>query len=158
MKIRKARLKDIPEVTKLWRKLCEYEDSFKSIREFTPLVKGANKVFQDDITKKIRSKNVIVLVAVEDDKVVGYTYTFIKEGDTLYKSDVNLAEISDIYVKEGYRGRGISSQLMEETMKWLKKKGVKYVEVFAVAPNKTAGNIYKKWGFKELGTLFKRKV
>ncbi|MEP6757424.1 MAG: GNAT family N-acetyltransferase, partial [Chthonomonadales bacterium] len=54
-------------------------------------------------------------------------------------------------IKEGYRGQGIGSRLMESTLNRAKEIGLERVELDAFATNTNAIALYKKFGFEVEG-------
>ena len=57
--------------------------------------------------------------------------------------------VSDIYLEEGYRGKGIGKDLFDETMKWFRSKQIKEISIKILHYNNVAEIAYQKWGFKK---------
>lgn len=144
MKIRKAGLKDVPDIVRLWKGLMSHHKGFPS-EKFRTLKKNAPKIFGDYIKRCIRSRNAILLVAEERGKLVGYSLNKVEKNIPIYLPE-RLGYYSDLFVDSGYRGGGISSRLIEEASKWFRSKGIDHVKIGANIENKKTVNIYKHWG------------
>lgn len=81
------------------------------------------------------------LVAIEDDKIIGYSIGIIRFG--------NLGHIISIAVDEGYRGRKVGSKLLEKIIERLIDMGAKIIRIEVRESNIIAKNLYKKFGFIE---------
>ncbi len=57
--------------------------------------------------------------------------------------------ISDIYLEEGYRGKGIAKDLFNETMRWFETKHIKEISIKVLHYNDVAEEVYKRWGFRK---------
>ena len=104
----------------------------KALKE---ILKVNNNAFysDDDLT--------LNYLLLENDEVIGeidYKHTYI-ESDLLF-----------IYIKEEYRGKDYSKVLLDESIKELKKIGVKKIFLEVDTENKIAYNLYKSYGFKEI--------
>jgi GNAT superfamily N-acetyltransferase len=100
-----------------------------------------------------------IVVAKDDDKIVGYAYSNISPKET-YSNDFatffditsvsrkNVGCLSQFYLKEAYRKYGIGSVLFDSSMKWLKQfKDVEDYFIFVSNGNNDALEFYKRKGF-----------
>jgi ribosomal protein S18 acetylase RimI-like enzyme len=98
--------------------------------------------------RMIRSKNGLVLIVEVDKKIAGYLIIMIKNNVPIFKLE-KLGEITDLYIKEEFGGKGISSKLRDEILKWCKKKNISTITLDVLPENIHAIRIYEKWGFNE---------
>lgn len=94
-----------------------------------------------------RDSNLGILVAEEDENVVGYIVVGIDSA----KSRIfgfSWGHIVSLAVDPPYHSRGIGSALIASGLDWLKKKGVKYVEVLTDQNNIAAIRAYEKNNFR----------
>lgn len=84
----------------------------------------------------------LVLVAVKDDEVLGYSCFDIKEND---KYD---SELISLYIKPEYLNKGIGSSLFKETGKLLYEQNNKNMIVWCFKDNENAKKFYKDLGGK----------
>jgi GNAT superfamily N-acetyltransferase len=162
MKIRKARLKDVPGIVELWSEFMkEHADIVRRVnpklRPYTIRRKDAKEEFGSFARKNIRSRNGGVVVAEEDGGLVGYALFFIKKGPSVYTEKV-FGYISDLFVKKGFREKRISSLFRDEALKFFRKKGIKHSSLVVSPTNSHARNVYKKWGFHEYHIEMRRRI
>ena len=151
--IRKARLNDIDTLISLENELydnqIEYlrESKSQNLGDFS-LKKNSNIFLNKFILRMIRSKNGLVLIAEFEKKIAGYLIIIIKKNVPIFKLE-KLAEITDLYIKEEFRGKGISNKIRDEVLKWCKIKKISSITLDLLPKNIHAKRIYEKWGFNE---------
>ena len=94
-----------------------------------------------------KDRNLGVLIAEEDENVVGYIVLVIDK----WRSEIfgfSWGHIMSLAVDPPYHGRGIGSFLIASGLNWLRKKGVKYVEVLTDQNNIAAIRAYEKNNFR----------
>ena len=84
-----------------------------------------------------------VIVAVEDDKVVGYA-SFTIEADN------QVGYVQDNAVDPQYQGRGIGSAMNKWVLDHFRSEGVRIARVSTLLHDKAARRVYEKSGFEEL--------
>ena len=154
IKIRKARLNDIDTISTLSSEFIKNQD--KIVEKHTPQhldsfypKNNSDEIFRDSIRKIIYSKNGLVLLPEVDEKPVGFSTSIIKKNFPIFQLE-KLGLIAHMFVKEEYRGLGISSKLKDETFKWLKRKGIEKVSLNVLPNNYQAIKVYEKWGFSTI--------
>jgi N-acetylglutamate synthase-like GNAT family acetyltransferase len=132
MKIRQATKKDYYESLKIVRELREWFD--KKARKNTPIDFKVNKS----------------IVAVENNKVLGFLNYFSKEG---------VVVVNWLGVKKDYRRKGIGASLLGWIEKEARKLNSKYIQVetlsekYKYKPYEETRNFYYKKGFKKIREL-----
>ena len=151
--VRKARIKDVPAILKLFSEFMKEHGQIVSQRN--PLLKphikrkrNAVNIFRNFIEKNIQSSKSFVNIAEVDGKIAGYSLSFIKDLPPVYEVD-KVGYISDLYVKKEFRKKNIASIFKDEAFKFFRKKGIRYKSIMVNQENKHAHSIYKKWGFFE---------
>ena len=99
------------------------------------------KVYQRKIQQFLSSQNQILLLAEEDNQVIGYL------AGSFYKKDYKHGHIDDLFVSKKYRRNGIASELIKKFVKILKDMKIKTLCLDVSPKNKTAYRLYKKLGF-----------
>lgn len=144
MKIRKSTSKDLNELVKLyWEHIKYAKKTFRYLRR----VIGSN-LTNNVIRKCLRSyishpKDSIVLVS-EDKKINGFVSATIDSKKRINKK--KFVEIIDIYVHT--RRKGIGQMLLNETIKWAKKKGAMFIVWEYESNNKLADKFLNKNRFE----------
>ena len=94
----------------------------------------------------INDDSKLLIVATEDDNVVGYLYGIIKQADPTYKFIT--AKLEALYVDSNYRNKGIATSLIKYFKKWALEKDAHKLEVNVWSNNLKAKGLYEKAGFK----------
>lgn len=94
------------------------------------------------IDDMIENENVCFLVAKIGEEVVGNCALRMILGE---------GEITNVSVKEAYRGRGIAKEMLQELIKIGSKYGVKQFTLEVRTKNVVAISLYEKLGFKKEG-------
>jgi phosphinothricin acetyltransferase len=90
-----------------------------------------------------------IFVAIEDDKVLGWISLSKWSGRCAY---ADTAEIS-VYIKDGFRGKGIGRKLMEKVLAEGKETGIHTV-IARIADESTASiRLHESAGFTHIGTM-----
>lgn len=99
------------------------------------------------LSRQLKSKNAVVLVAVEGAAVVGYAYGTVEERDWNMLLDAHGA-VQDILVAEPTRRRGVGGQLLDALLSELEGKGVPRVVLSTMVGNESAQRLFRSRGFR----------
>lgn len=100
--------------------------------------------------ERLNDKKRITLIAFDNDRPVG---TIGAKLETPLKIS-HIANITFVYVTPQYRGKSISTKLMEFVLKRIKEKGkIKKVSLHVVKEMAPAIKLYKNFGFQIVGEL-----
>jgi GNAT superfamily N-acetyltransferase len=152
VKIRKAKLKEVDEVVKIWLKFMEEhremgrnwkEDRIPKFKEDAPEM--AKKYF----SLNIRSKNGLLLVLEDNGQIQGYMLSRIMKNIPIFEKDL-VGEIGTLYLEKTYRGKGYSSKMFTIAKDWFNTKGISEILIRVMCCNPHAYEIYSHWGFKEI--------
>lgn len=150
LKIRKARLADLQTLVSLWKQLSRHHVGFgadsRALRPHLSRRQDAARNFAKWVQQYIGSRSGVVYFAEVDGRPVGYSLIFIKQNLAISKVN-RVGYISDLFVKEGFRGQGIGSKLTNEALKWFRGKGIRHVSLHVLEKNRRPQSIYRKWGF-----------
>lgn len=138
MKIRKAKLKDLREISEISKESIKFHSKYETIRY------DVNKIipFYTAWLEKLIQKNVF-LVTELDKRVVGYVCGDIKE----WYPDYKIGSVIDLAVKKEYQGKGIGKKLLNSIVDLFKEKNCKEIKIDVHMKNKKAFNLYKSLGF-----------
>ncbi len=141
MKVRLATPEDVPALVALFQELDRLQSDW---RVFTP-----RPGFYDEVGAKYRqamnNENAVVLVAEDDDEVVGMAYGEVRIPSRF--SDERALELSGVVVRAGYRGRGVGRALVREAARFAADGGVDWIELKTFAPNQGAMTFWEDLGF-----------
>ena len=141
LKIRTATKKDISSITEIYNDAvlnttATFDTEPKSIDE------------KKNWFKKHTGKYGII-VAADNDTVVGWASLSPWSGRCAYS---NTADIT-IYVKEGFRKKGIGELLVKDLLKKGAEKGLHTAIAKICSENNASLNLFKKLGFRHIGTM-----
>jgi GNAT superfamily N-acetyltransferase len=116
--------------------------------------------FETRMLPSVKSAKVnFIMVAKDDDAIVGYVYSNISSKETYSNAfatffDLDSVEntevgcLSQFYIKEGFRNIGIGSVLFEKSMDWLNSfKTINDLFIFVSNGNDFALKFYQNKGF-----------
>ncbi|MFO7153253.1 MAG: GNAT family N-acetyltransferase [Bacillota bacterium] len=153
---------DVSCIKDLVNELMAYQKSIAHIHpEFFD-----NMCFETRMIPSLKSSKAnYIVVAKDGDEIIGYAYSNISpksiyskgfatlncdsffDLDSVKSDDVGC--LSQIYLKEGYRNKGIGSVLFEKSMDWLKSfKSISDIFIFVSNGNDKALKFYVNKGFK----------
>jgi len=144
MIVRKAKIKDVKEISSLHYFLMKYH---RKIDKYYSFKKNCKAIYSKYIRKLIRSKNALVVVAVVNKKIVGYMLGKIEKRPPVLKVG-KFGHLNDAFVLKKYRNQGIGKRLTEEFMQWFKSKKIKIVELEVDVRNKIGLKAWGSLGFK----------
>jgi GNAT superfamily N-acetyltransferase len=145
MKIVRAQEAHVPEITELWKELMDYHrqlDGFYSRRE------DAEDNFHMYLRDCMDASDCLAIVAVENGRALGYSVSSISSHPPVLEIE-EYGLIRDMAVGSEYRGRGIGSALLMETLDWFSEKGIERIELHVAAGNPIGNSFWSKHGFKD---------
>ena len=143
MIIRKAILDDLNDICNLNNELfkLEKEKYDPTLIIDWPISNEGKEYFTDMIN------NQYVIVAIQDNNVVGYLAGSIEE-KVSYEL-IQYGEINNMLVSDSCRGMGIGKQLIDNFKIYCRENNIYNIKVVASYRNKDAINFYHKNGFEE---------
>lgn len=145
MKIRKAKLKDIPIIVKLAIDLVKYHEKFD--KYFEP-VKNVKSVYSKYFKNCIYSTKKKLLVALDEDRIIGYALGEISVRSPVFKKN-KIGIINDMLIIKEYRRKKIANSFLKELFDWFNSKKIKNIELTVHSNNPNAISAWKKYGFKD---------
>ena len=102
---------------------------------------------REKLSAAISDNNSIVLVAVEDDRIVGTATLCIA-----HTPEFTLGFVEAVVVLHEYRGRHIAKKLMTELLRQAKASGVQKLHLTSNPLRVAANGLYLKMGFERYDT------
>jgi len=144
--IRRATLADMPSVGRLGALLVRLHHEFDAQR-FIAATPRTEHGYASYLGSQLDNPDIVILVAVRDDTVLGYTYAGVEGFD--YMSLRGPAGIVyDIVVDPEERGQGIGTLLLEATIAALKERGAPRVVLSTAEQNEPAQRLFARAGFR----------
>lgn len=140
--IRRAKLSDLDAICTLSQSLFEHERQFTDEYDMGWSHGVAGRKF---FTKMLRSRKAFVLLALAEEKVVGYI--LVKFLTFSWRAYNPIAELTNLSVDPMFRGQGIGTKLVEKAVAIARKRGAKRMSVEGLHDNVRALKFYKTQGF-----------
>lgn len=144
MEVRALQIKEIKEALELCKEVREHHRAFLN-GYFTELDEDSER---NALMNMLESERDCILVAVQDNHIVGLIQTEWKVSPHLEKSQV--AYIHNLVVSKKCQGQGVGHQLMDALMTRCKKRGIEEIKLGVFNENKSAYAFYEHYGFKPL--------
>ena len=138
--IREAKEEDFISIWKIFRKVVGEGEYTSTVRLDT-----SRDRYEDTDEANDMKKFITVLCEVEK-QIVGYATV----EEPIWELSSHAGELG-IAVLPQFRGVGIGSALLDSALEVALQKGFKKVNLSVFSTNKTAMNLYKKFGFKKVG-------
>ncbi len=94
------------------------------------------------LKKELQDSNSSYFIFKDKDEIIGFA------GITII---LDIAELNNIVIKKSFRGNGFSSLLLEELINYSKQNKCSKINLEVSKNNTIALNLYKKFGFTEVG-------
>ena len=112
------------------------------------------------LMRTVTARNGSILLAKDDDKPVGFVCAWIADDDDpLLREEVRRhAYVSDIFVAESHRRKGVARMLMEAIEAAMRQRGCQRIRVTSKAANRGALTFYNATSYKPYEILFTKSL
>ena len=145
MKIRPFRPEDLGQLVELWRALA-VEGSPEGLVLYPPTDDNTAR-WRSWVADAVERGEITVLVAEADGLILGYV--LFGERKSPLKSPYRRGVIHDLYVRPGWRRKGLGKRLLEEALDEMRAKGLDIATVSVAITNRAALSLYRKLGFED---------
>lgn len=146
MKIREASIYDFQPLFDLLVESEKSEARFDlTIKPSKESRENLKKTLKRDLKERLEK---IYFVVDHKGELIGFAY--VNKGE----STPDVGWIGEIFVKEGFRRRGVATKLIERATLWFKKYQKKLLRLAVHRQNERARRLYKKIGFYKRPTEY----
>jgi ribosomal protein S18 acetylase RimI-like enzyme len=145
VRVRRARTQDLPMLTRLWRELVGFHEALGG-QDFR-LAPGAEAGWKKYLRGHIGKADRLCLVAEVGGQAVGFLVGSLERRPGIFM-ERDYGHISDVYVQEPQRGRGVGRALVGNALAWFEEKRVGRVRLKTDARNTLGFEFWKKLGFQ----------
>jgi ribosomal protein S18 acetylase RimI-like enzyme len=136
---------DLPAVGVLAGKLVRAHHDYDPLRFMKPV--DPERGYQRWFATQLELEDTILLVATDEQGVVGYVYARMEPRSYNELLDA-CTKLHDIYVDERVRRRGVGEMLLLETFRQAKAKGAPRVVLLTASQNTNAHRLFERVGFR----------
>jgi len=144
IEIRDAKEEDLEAVVELWDLLVDHHSNMSAY--FVP-ARDSRAKWSKYLEKKFSEKSTRLIVAEEGSEIVGFMLCLLTPNKPIFK-DKSIGVISDVYVSEDRRNRGVTKEMLRVALRWFKKNKMRSVELSVAAANVEARSAWGQLGFK----------
>lgn len=155
MEIREANPADIPLLVLFGQKLTKMHLDFDP-EYYTFDEKEFPSAFANWIRSQIDLPSSIVVVAKENDEIVGFLSGFVKYLFPWFNIK-KVGHVSFMFIDEKYRGKGVGTKMVDAAKRWFKNEGLYYIELYVNENNKNGLSFWKNMGFKDFQKFLRMK-
>ncbi|MGQ9583061.1 MAG: GNAT family N-acetyltransferase [Thermoplasmatota archaeon] len=162
LEVRRAVQEDVPSIAVMWRAFMREQRRIaragsRGARSGGVLAPGAEAAFTRFVSSLVDSRRGLVLVAEVDGRPAGYCVAAIRRNIPVFRLR-NYGLITDLYVDRRHRGRGLSSLMRTEVLRWLRRRGVAQLRLNVLIGNARAIAVYRRWGMVPYMTEMRMRV
>jgi GNAT superfamily N-acetyltransferase len=155
IKIVKAEERHVPDICKLWLEFMRFSEDIDPI--FEPR-DGAMMVFEKEYLRPfMKLENSLILVSLDGEKVVGYSYSLISDLSKLEKRK-QYGCVHDFFINADYRRRGIGEKMYAEILNWFHSRNINRIELQVIAKNEAACSFWRKHGYGDFEHTWYRQI
>jgi len=144
IRIRKVNKRDISSIINLRNEFDIYHKKFDKLLSINTKRKKFNRRF---IKNKFKNRSVILLAALDRNKIIGYTLGWIEKKQPY---DFRVGYICDLFITKNYRNKGVGKILIKKLINQFKAEKIRYVGLDVYSNNKNAIKTFYSIGFREL--------
>ncbi|HEX6052208.1 MAG TPA: GNAT family N-acetyltransferase [Gemmatimonadaceae bacterium] len=144
--VRRATRADLPAIGRLGALLVRTHHDFDR-RRFIAASHNTARGYASFLGTQLEEPKVVVLVAVRDGQVVGYTYAGV-EGHDWMALRGPAGVLYDIIVDPAERSHGIGRMLLDATIALLRSLGASQVVLSTAERNERAQRLFSRAGFR----------
>ena len=144
--IRPAVPADLPAIGRLGALLVRTHHDFDPER-FIAATPQTEHRYASFLGTQLDEPNIVILVAVRDSEVLGYTYAGV-EGPDYMSLRGPAGALYDIVVDPAHRGHGVGRTLLDATLEALDGRGAPRVVLSTAERNESAQRLFARAGFR----------
>ena len=145
VEISRAGKEHTSQIMEVWREFIQCNIASEPLWNSGLNVEGD---FEKTLKKKLKSDDALVLVALEQGRVVGFALAIIGNRQSIFRVP-KVGTISDLGIKKEFRRQGIGKKMLVEIKAWFVKNDVSLIEVAVLAKNEVAASFWTKQEFQD---------
>ena len=143
------------ELGNLWMEFMRFSQGLDPIH--TPRDGAVTTFTAEHLRPAMNDENSLVLVAIDEGNVIGYSYSLIRDPGRLVERG-KYGCIHDVYVSAAHRRKGIGAQMLDEITRWFRSSDIDRVELDVMTQNRVASLFWEKHGFTDFQRTLHRQL
>ena len=135
---------DLDDVVELWKDLVDHHREFS---DYYTLRRDGRRNWSKYLREKFSEKSTRLIVAEEGGRLVGFMLCLLDPVKPIFR-ERTVGLISDAYVVEHRRRKGIMKEMLAVALRWFRKNKVRAAEINVSAANREAKEAWAQLGFK----------
>jgi len=145
VRIRRAQPADLDQLSTLWKELADFHAVLDP--KFA-LASNAKERWRENMAPLLEDDNWGIFVAEDNSRLVGFISGVVRSTPDVFLERQH-GHITDAFVTERLRRRGIGEQLYRALAEWFHKRGITVIELNVAVANSIAQAFWRKMGFKD---------
>ena len=145
MRIIKARESHLTGIIDAWEEFTRFHEPYDP--RF-PMKDNVREGYHIYIKGLIKAEDTLVLVALDNGKVVGYSIAAVRKSSPGFKRE-KYGHIEEMAVTAAYRRKGIGTQLLKKILAWFRTQNLDMIELSVASKNPIGYSFWKKHGFQD---------
>lgn len=142
--IRDANSDDLNDVVVLWEMLAHHHEELSD--QFALAWDGKRK-WSKYLEERFSEISTKLIVAEEEGEIVGFMLCLLSPNTPVFK-DRKIGVISDVYVLEERRRKGVAKNMLNRAIKWFEKNKVRSIQLGVAFDNFEARAAWRQVGFE----------
>ncbi len=131
-------------MVRLWEMLARHHEE---VSDQFRLAWDSRRNWEKYLRKKFSEVSTKLVVAEEDGKVVGFMLCLLSPNAPIFK-ERKIGVISDVFVLEERRRKGVASKMLDVAIRWFRKNKVRSVQLGVAHQNMEARAVWRNLGFE----------
>ena len=132
-------------------------ESYRNLSEHFEPADDAENAWESFARKQLDERDSLLIVAEVGNKIIGYCLARIQLNPPFIRIRKN-GVISNLFVEEAFRRRGIGRKLFDFARKWFEQKGVEHLLVTVVHHSPVAQGFWRAMGFTDYLDALTRRI
>ena len=143
LEVRPAVDADLERMLEGWLALTRYHSALEQRYEIRA---GAEAEVRELLRAQLRDPDAAAWLAVGGPELVGYCAVRVDRAPAIHRERAR-GEITDLWVREGWRRRGVARRLVDRAFEWAGERGAEHAEVRVSSANEVGRAFWTALGF-----------
>ena len=145
MEITVAEDTHVPGIVEVWKELMDFH---RDIDPYNGRSEDGHIHMEKYLRDSMNSQGAIVLVALDNGHVVGYSISGIRKYPPIFQREIR-GVIDDMAVIYDYRRKGVGGEMLSRIRQWFDSRNIDRIELSVAAKNQIGYSFWKKHGFQD---------